>query len=602
MADSPQNDSSDVLKVVIKIDGSDKTGSFNVESIRILKAVNRIAKAWLTLVDGDIASNTFPASDSTDLAHGKAVTIEAGYGDQTSPVYTGIIVKQGLQINSSGSRLVVECADEAIKMTFARKHANYVALTSGESFLDSDIFTTIAGNYSGLTADVDATEPALTSLVQYSATDWDFVVARAEVNGMLVYCEDGKFSVKKPDFSSDSVLTITNGKDLMDFRAHVDSRYQLAKVRSVGWDPASQSVIEETVSAESDSSAQASANGDLSEVLAIADFCQKTSTTQVQASLKAWSQGQLTKSRLAYLRGQVTFQGNAKPTLGCILDVVDVGTRFSGNLFCSGIEHRIENGSWRTQVEFGCPPQWFTETEHQVSQPAASGLAAAFHGLQIGVVKKLDEDPEGQYRVQVSLPVHEAATEGIWARLCHPYASSGFGAFFVPEIGDEVVLGYFNSDPGYPVILGSVYSQKNAAPLEPTAENNIKTVVTRSALTIQFDDDKKILVLQTPGGHEITLDDDSQSLTLTDSNGNSIAMDSSGITLTSPKDITVSADGSISLAAGQNVDISATGDASVSGMNVSASADTGFSASGNASSEVTSSGTTTVKGSMVMIN
>lgn len=602
MADSPHNNSSDVLKLIIKIDGSDTTANFKIDSIRVSKSVNRVAKAWLYLIDGDIASQTFPSSDSDDLSPGKTIEVEAGYGDQTSLIYAGIIVRHGIQMTTSGGcRLVIECADEAIKMTFARKHANYVVLASGDEIKDSDVFTTITGNYSGLTTDIDATEPSLTSLVQYSATDWDFIVSRAEVNGMLVYCEDGNFSVKKPDFSTAPLLTVTYGTDLMEFRAQVDSRYQLSQVRSVAWDPTTLQVLEETVSPESDSSSQATKNGDLSSVLGIVDFSQKSSTTQVQQSLKVWAQGQLTKSRLSYLRGQMKFQGNASPKLGSQIEVVGVGERFNGILFCSGIEHRIENGSWSTQVEFGCAPHWFGETEN-VSSPPAAGLSAAFQGLQIGIVQKLDEDPDGQYRVQVNIPVHQAETEGIWARLSHPYASAGFGSFFIPEIGDEVVLGYFNSDPAYPLIIGSLYSQKNTAPLEHTAENYIKTLVTKSKLKIQFDDDKKILLFETPGGHSITLDDDQQSVTLKDSNDNSVTMNSSGISLQSPKDISLSADGNISLTAGQNVEASATGDATISGMNVSATADTGFSASGNASSEVTSSGTTTVKGSMVMIN
>ena len=104
----------------------------------------------------------------------------------------------------------------------------------------------------------------------------------------------------------------------------------------------------------------------------------------------------------------------------------------------------------------------------------AAGVLPAVDGLQIGVVLKLDADPAGEYRIQVNVPVLEAQTEGVWARLLSFYASNGFGQYCVPEVGDEVILGYLNNDPCYPVILGSVYSSKQKPAYEHSAENNLK--------------------------------------------------------------------------------------------------------------------------------
>lgn len=602
MTDSPQSNSSDVVSIVIKIDGVDKAGELKVESVRVHKAVNRIAKAWIHLIDGDMPSQTFPLSDNNDLSPGNKVDIEVGYGSAPSAIFSGIIVKHGLKIGKcTDTRLVIECADQAIKMTFGRKHANFIALSSGDVVKDSEVIETIVGNYAGLTGDIEATDPELNSLVQYGATDWDFILSRADANGMLVISEDGKFSVKIPNFTSKALLTVTYGKDLMDFRADLDSRFQLSKVTGIGWDSTTMTVVEETVTPESDSSARSTKNGILSGVLGVEEFTLKTSTPQVQKSLKAWSTAQLTKSRLSLLRGHVEFQGNATPKLGEQIEVIGVGERFSGNVFCSAIEHRIENGSWITDVEFGCSPQWFTE-QQDITYPKAAGLVPAFEGLQIGVVLKLDEDPEGTYRVKVDIPLQQATEPGIWARLSHPYASSGFGSFFIPEIGDEVVLGYFNNDPGYPVILGSLYNKKNSSPLAHTAENHIKTLITKSKLKIQFDDENKILLLETPGGQSVTLDDDQENIVVIDSSGNTITMSSSGIDLDSSADISLNASGKISLTAGSSLECKASSDAKISGMNVSLDATTAFSASGNASSELKASGTTTVKGAMVMIN
>ena len=223
-------------------------------------------------------------------------------------------------------------------------------------------------------------------------------------------------------------------------------------------------------------------------------------------------------------------------------------------------------------------------------------------GLQIGVVMKLDEDPDGQNKIQVSVPVLQAETEGVWARLANFYASSGFGSFFIPEIGDEVVLGYFNGDPSYPVILGSLYSSSLKPPNELTADNFIKAIVTKSLMKVEFDDDKKIITIVTPGENKIVISDEDTSILLEDQNGNKVELGPDGILLDSPKDIKITAKGKITLDAVGEIGITSKADVKLAGMNINNAAQVGFVAKGNATAEISASGQTTVKGAMVMIN
>lgn len=606
MAASPSDNANGVVKYVIKLNGNDQSNALRVHSIRVVKQVNRIAKAWIHLVDGEIGSGEFPASDMDDLSPGAKIEIEAGYGDDTAVIFTGILVRHGLDIGTSGhSRVSLECVDQAIKMTFQRQHANFVALADGSSVRDSDAMQTIFNKYADITPSVTSTTPELKSLVQYGATDWDFILTRAEINGMVVINDDAALTIAKPDFSSTPVLSVTYGADLMEFRAAIDARFQPSSVTSVGWSTSELDVVSQSANAEPDSSTRGQKNGDLASVLGYETFTLKTSTAQEQALLTAWSEAQLVKSQLAQLRGHMKFQGSADAKIGALIEVKGVGERFSGNVYCSSVEQRLEEGNWQTHVEFGCDHMWFAESSG-LTAPDAAGLVPGFNGLQIGIVQKLDEDPDGIYRVQVKIPLQQAETEGIWARLGHLYASSGCGSFFIPEKGDEVIIGYLNSDPSYPVVIGSLYSAKNKSPLEHTDENYTKAIITNSQLTLSFDDENKIINLITPGGHKVALDDtdkkiliqtsggqsvtlsdDSNEIALADSNGNSITLNSSGISLSSSSDITLSASA--------NVDISAGAKATLSG-------DAGLVASGTASAEISSSGTMTVKGTMVMIN
>jgi uncharacterized protein involved in type VI secretion and phage assembly len=246
-------------------------------------------------------------------------------------------------------------------------------------------------------------------------------------------------------------------------------------------------------------------------------------------------------------------------------------------------------------------PNWFTETADTMA-PAAAGLTPGISGLHIGIVKKLDADPESQHRVQVSIPEMSATTDAFWARLANFYSSNSFGAFFIPEIGDEVVLGFFSDDPSHPVILGSLYSSKNPPPYTLAAENNTKAIVTRTKMKMEFDEEKKIITIITPGANKIVISDDGKSILLQDQNSNKVTLDSAGITLDSPKDITLKAQGKIVLNATGNIEATAQMDIKQTGLNITSTANIGFTAKGNATAEVSASGTTTIKGAMVMIN
>jgi len=224
--------------------------------------------------------------------------------------------------------------------------------------------------------------------------------------------------------------------------------------------------------------------------------------------------------------------------------------------------------------------------------------AIPYSEAQSARVTKLDSDPQGQHRVQVQFYWGGKT----WCRLIQPYSSSTFGTFIIPEMDDEVLVGFEGGNAEKPYIIGSLYSTNNSPPYELTAENNIKAIITRSNLKIEFDDDKKTTTIETPGGNTVLLSDDDKSILLQDQNNNKVKLSSDGIKLDSPTDINISSKAKVIIKASSGVDISSTADAKVSGMNINLNANASISAKGNGSAELSSVGNTTVKGSMVMIN
>lgn len=261
----------------------------------------------------------------------------------------------------------------------------------------------------------------------------------------------------------------------------------------------------------------------------------------------------------------------AKP--GALLELNGMGKHFNGDIMASQVKHRLINGNWTSEVDFGMPV--FTQNHSsEAAMDAAANGTAGIRGLHVGIVLKLDADPEGQHRIEVSVPIMNAPTVGVWARLAHFYASSGFGAFVIPETRDQVVLGFFNDAPSCPVILGSLYSRKHNPPVDMRQTNPIKALVTRSKMKVEFDDDKKVVTIVTPANNTIVISDDSKSIYLHDQNNNKVELGPDGIVLDSAKDVTIKATGSVHISAMNSVGVVAAMNANTTGLNITYTAHT----------------------------
>ncbi|MFM9969262.1 MAG: type VI secretion system tip protein VgrG [Burkholderiales bacterium] len=596
MAASPRDQADGVFRLSVKSGGQALAETIEFVSVSVNRTVNAIPYARLVILDGDMPGQTFPLSEKDAFKPGAVINISAGYGDQESTIFEGIVVRHGIKITGANdARLVIECRDKAVAMTVGRKNVNYVDKK------DSDILQAVVGSYSSLTSDIGATTLKHKELVQYYCTDWDFALARAEANGFLVIVEDGKFIAKPPQVNAAAELKVAYGADLIELHGDIDARTQYSKVKASAWDQKTQAVIESTSSPQTLNEQGNLASGTLAQVIGLSEFRLQTPVPLVQDALATWAKAQQIKSALARVRGRMKFQGSALAKAGSLIELAGVGARFNGKVFVSAVHHDIADGDWITEVEFGLAPDWMM-ARGDVMAPDASGLLPGVRGLQVGVVTKLDADPEGESRVQVRVPVMQAEKDTVWARLVNFYGSSGFGAYFIPEIGDEVLLGYLNGDPSHPVILGSLYSSKRAPPYPLSAENNTKAIVTRSKTKIEINDDKKIITIQTPANNKVVISDDGKSILLQDQTNNKVELNSGGITLDSPKDIKITAKGAITLDAVGAISVTSKADVKSSGLNVNCDAQVGFAAKGAASAEISASGTTTVKGAMVMIN
>jgi Rhs element Vgr protein len=574
----PTAASPDVCTFALLIDGTEVSGEFHVLSASVSNELNRIPSASVQLRDGEAAKRTFPASDTAHFVPGRQVELRLGYRGATETVFKGLIVKHRVRVRKDATLLSLECRDKAVRMTMARRSRYYLDTK------DSDLLDELLGEH-GLDRSVASTTPSLREVVQYDATDWDFLVCRAEANGHVVAVRDGRVSVGPPDVSAQPVVSTEFGTTVLELDAEIDARWQAPGITAQTWSAADQALVSADGAEPSVTDSGDLAASDLSGALGGDPHVLRHGGWLSEPELQAWADGRLLKDRLAKVRGRVRFQGFGGVTPGDVIEVKGAGTRMSGTQFVSGVRHTYVNGNWETDVAFGLAPEPFAAAYPVTSIPAG-GTLPAVNGLQIGVVTALQDDPDGEDRIRVRLPLVSNSQDGVWARLATLDAGSSRGTFFRPEIDDEVVVGFLDADPRFPVVLGQCHSSARAAPEPGSDDNDVKGYVSRSKLKVTFDDDRISITLETPAGNRLTLSDDDKSIALVDQHGNSITLDDGGITLTSAKDIM----------------LKGTGDVTVEGRGLDLGAQTRLTASGQSGTEITSSGTLTIKGSLVQIN
>ena len=603
----PEN--SHLITFTIKVNDAEIPSNFEVTSIRVVKSVYKIPYAIITLIDGDVSTQEFAASDTNIFTPGNKIEIEAGYHSDEDPIFSGIIIKHGLKCTSTSDfTLQLECKDVFVKTTVGRKNRYFFGKKDSiviEEILDEPAYD--------LDYTLEETAVDHKRLVQYYATDWDFINIRAEANGQLVIVDHGQLTTQTPDFEQEPKAVLNFGSSIYEFQAEMDARDQFPKVKATTWDSGEQEIVE--VEADENGAntlasgalgAVASAvtggvegivdavtdllglgedpNTDFKEVIGLEHWQLQHTGELDETELQNWAAAKYTKSRLAKLRGSVKFEGFADLAPGDSLKLVGAGKRHEDPVIITGMVHDISNGAWFINAQFGLKQEWFAETFQDVKDVPAAGLLPGMNGLQIGIVTDL-EDADNKNRVRVKFPLMNTSEEGIWARLAAMDAGDERGAFFLPEKNDEVIVGFLNDDPREAVILGKLHSSKHPAPLTASNDNHEKGWVTRSKMKVIFNDDKKSLTIETPAGKKIILDEDAGSIQLLDEHNNKIEMTDQGIVIESGKDLILKAKNDI------NID----------GTNIANKAKAKFSADGKAS-ELTATSEVVIDGKAVRIN
>ncbi len=310
-------------------------------------------------------------------------------------------------------------------------------------------------------------------MVQCACSDWDFVRIRLAANGVWLLPIDKSVTITLPKLAGAAQHTLlaisTNKSALIEEAAWAFTGLtQPSSIKLSNWDVSQQKMLPAK-----QAKAALLGSGAL-DPLKLPALDPLVWEVWHSVPLEAAEQTALVNSRLTAqhatgIQGRFAIKGRSDIELGQTLNIKGFGKALDGTGIVTGVEHRfdVRDRRWRMTLYLGL------DSIRQVEVP----MVPKIRGLYIGVVDSFEQDNKMHWnRIRVRIPTL-GLDEPLWARLTSPYASKESGFCFYPEAGDEVVLGFFEDDPRYPVVMGAMHNPKKPAPFAPSRDNAVKGVV-----------------------------------------------------------------------------------------------------------------------------
>ncbi len=192
------------------------------------------------------------------------------------------------------------------------------------------------------------------------------------------------------------------------------------------------------------------------------------------------------------------------------------------------------------------------------------------YGVVVGIVTN-NKDDDGLGRVKVKIPRISGDDESHWARVAAFMAGKERGAFFLPEIDDEVLVVFEHGDINMPYVIGSLWNGVDTPPeTNSDGENNIRVIKSRSGHIIRLDDkdgEEKIEIIDKSEKNLISIDTKDNKITI--SSDKDIELSArNGKVIIDAKDIEIKSSASTKIEASANMDLKASGNNNIKGATV----------------------------------
>ncbi len=550
---------------LLTIDGRPAPAEFTKDILKIVIEESLHLPAMFTIV---LHNNYLPAStDALNqpwrhqpyLEIGKKV--EIGFGNSTT---------QDPNFRDEKQNRLITGEITAIDVNFTRRSESHLILRgydlshrlhrglhnrSFQNLTDSDIVQKMAQEI-GLNVQSDDTGTARDYVFQENQTNMEFLRELAARHGFELFVQDNILYFRKPQ--SQSTLELRWLRDINRFNVRMSSAQQVSAVEIRGWDYENKQSIVETASTEV--VITETENGKGSEVAN--RFQSKPKMIVVDQPIftadeaKRMAQSLCDELGGEFIEAEAQTDGNGNPEIrvGRVVDLKDLGN-YSGQYYITEARHHYHEKVYSTDF-----------TVRGLRDGSLLSLLSPKTRLQpgqtlmVGIVTN-NKDPKGWGRVKVRLPTLTEDHESNWARIVALGAGQTRGFDWLPEVEDEVLVGFEHGDIHRPYVIGGVWNGKDNPPenINQSVQGGkvrLRTIKTRTGHMIQFADEAQSaanegILIQTASGHKIQLNDSDRSIKITTSGGQSLNLDDQGqsITIQSALNLTLDAQATIVLKA-----------------------------------------------------
>lgn len=457
---------------------------------------------------------------------------------------------------------------------------------SFQNMTDRDIVSKIIGEVGIAAGQLEDSGAAHDYVFQQNQTNIEFMRERAARNGFELFVRDGKLNFRKP--KQDNSLELKWQKELTSFQVRVTSAEQVSSVEVRGWNyqdkkaivasKSSATLLTETDHGKGQKTSSAFKGNPPSPKLIVVD-----QPVASQEGADKIAQALFNELGDEFVHADANAEGTPKIRPGVVVKLsgADMG-KYAGNYYVTETRHVFSEGFYTTGFSVRGLRGGNLHALLSPQTPLQPGQT-----LLIGIVTN-NKDPKGWGRVRVKLPTLTEEHESDWARVVAIGAGKDRGFDCLPEVNDEVLVGFEHGDIHRPFVIGGLWNGKDAPPEkvdDSVSGGNVRlrTVKTRTGHTLQFieedkgsskkgvhlksvygheiylNDSDQVIEIKTKGGHKVRLDDRGKQIEIKTSGGHQYSMNDIS------RSISVESTGSMTLKANTTLDLQATGIVTVKG-------------------------------------
>ncbi|MGE5595947.1 MAG: VgrG-related protein [Hyphomicrobiales bacterium] len=361
-------------------------------------------------------------------------------------------------------RLVIRGYDRSHRLHTGRKVRTFLQKT------DSDIIAQIAREC-GLKPNIAETSQVHEYVVQDNQTNYEFLQDRARRVGHVLRVDRKQLISQPAREMTDEGPSLEWGKNLFSFHPRMSVAAQPSSVMVRGWDPKKKQEIKieaKTPQLNSSIGMRMRAGRAYQSAFPAGTLSVVTRPVRTQHEAAHLAQAVLNDVAQSDLQAEGLCRGDGKIRAGTLIQVSNVGKRFSGKYFVTRARHRYtpEDGYL---TNFDASSRGTDTVAELVSEgltrpEMAGGRRERMVGVAVGIVTNL-ADPERMGRVKVKFPWLDDSNESNWARIAVPMAGNNRGIEFMPEVNDEVLVAFEHGDVNYPYIVGFLWNGMDNPPI-----------------------------------------------------------------------------------------------------------------------------------------